>query len=116
MNIDRTPAHLADMLGFVRELRAIAAGSPLEAFMADRILNLATEKLFINLGEAAQRIPEAERAAIGGVPWRQIIGLRNILAHGYERIDQEALHRTAAADLPAVEAALAATLAGRDRA
>lgn len=87
----------------------------LDASMADRILNPASEKLFINLGEAAQRIPQTERAAIRGVPWRQIIGLRNILAHGYERIDQETLHRTAAADLPAVEAALTAALAERDR-
>jgi uncharacterized protein with HEPN domain len=116
MSLDRTPAHLADMLGFVRELRTIAASRSLEAFVADRILNLATEKLFINLGEAAQRVPEAERAAIAGVPWRQIIGLRNILAHGYERIDQETLYRTALVDLPAVETALAAALAERDQA
>ncbi len=91
MSLDRTPAQLADMLGFVRELRAIVTSRPLEAFVGDRILNLATEKLFINLGEAAQRVPEAERLTIGGVPWRQIIGLRNILAHGYERIDRDAV-------------------------
>jgi uncharacterized protein with HEPN domain len=115
MSTDRTPAHLADRLGFVRELRQIAAGCTLEVFVADRILNLAAEKLYINLGEAAQRIPEAERATIGAVPWRQIIGLRNILAHGYERIDQETLYRTAVADLPAVEAALTASLARRGR-
>ena len=72
MSLDRTPAHLADMLGFVRELRAIAAGRSLEACLADRI-------------------------------------------HGYERIDQETLYRTAAADLPAVESALAAALTERDR-
>jgi hypothetical protein len=35
MTLDRAPAHLADMLGFVRELRAIAAGRPLEAFVTD---------------------------------------------------------------------------------
>jgi uncharacterized protein with HEPN domain len=115
MSLDRTPAQLADMLGFVRELRAIVTSRPLEAFVGDRILNLATEKLFINLGEAAQRVPEAERLTIGGVPWRQIIGLRNILAHGYERIDQETLYRTARVDLPSVETALAVALAGRDQ-
>lgn len=114
MTVDRTSAHLADMLCFVRELRAIAASHTLAAFVADRILNLATEKLFINLGEAAQRLPEAERSAIAGVPWRQIVGLRNILAHGYERIDQESLYRTSAADLAAVEEALAKALADRE--
>lgn len=113
MSVDRVPAHLTDMLGFVRELRAIAAGYTVEVFVAHRILNLATEKLFINLGEAAQRLGDAERAAIAGVPWRQIIGLRNILAHGYERIEQETLYRTAASDLAAVEQALARALAAR---
>jgi hypothetical protein len=36
-------------------------------------------------------------------------------AHLCERIDQETLYRTAVADLPAVEAALTASLAGRER-
>ena len=115
MTLDRTPAHLADMLGFVHELRAIAAGHSLEAFGTDRIPNLATEKRSINLGEAAQRLSDAERGSIGGVPWRQIIGLRHILAHGYERIDQETLRRTASTGLAAVEQALAKALAAREQ-
>ena len=115
MTLHRAPAHLADMPGFVRELRAIASTHTQEAFDADRLLNLATEMLFINLGEAAQRLSDAERAAIGGVPWRQIIGLRNILAHGYERIDQETLYRTAATDLATVEQSLTTALAAREQ-
>ena len=111
MTIDRTPAHLSDMLTFVRELRAIVGGALLEAYRGQRVLNLAVEKLFINLGEAAQRVPEIERAGIGGVPWRQIIGLRNILAHGYEQVDQETLYRTVINELAAVEDALAVWLA-----
>jgi uncharacterized protein with HEPN domain len=115
MSIDRTPAHLADMLGFVRELRAIAGGHTLNAFMHDRIPNLAVEKLFINLGEAAQWIPEAERADMTGLRWRQVIGLRNILAHGCERIDQQTLYRTACTELAAVERELMPCLATRGR-
>ena len=74
------------------------------------MLNLAVEKLFINLGEAAQRLSEPERAQIAGVPWRQIIGLRNILAHGYEQVDHETLFRTVTADLGGVETTLRAAL------
>ncbi len=113
MSIDRTPAHLSDMLGFVQELRDISATHSLETFTSDRILCLATEKLFINLGEAAQRVPEAERAGMAAIPWRQMIGLRNILAHGYERIDQETLYHTASGELVAVERELIACLAAR---
>jgi uncharacterized protein with HEPN domain len=47
------------------------------------------------------------------VPWRQIIGLRNILAHGYEQIEHESLYRTAAQDLQPVEAALRHWLDGK---
>lgn len=112
MTIDRTPAHLSDMLTFVRELRAIGGDATLEAYRGQRVLNLAVEKLFINLGEAAQRVPEAERTNIGDVPWRQIIGLHNILAHGYEQVDHETLYRTVTNELAAVEDALAAGLAG----
>jgi uncharacterized protein with HEPN domain len=47
------------------------------------------------------------------VPWRQIIGLRNILAHGYEQVDQETLFRTVQDDLAGVEAQLRAGLHAR---
>jgi uncharacterized protein with HEPN domain len=110
---ERTPAHVADMLQFVSELRVLAASISRDAYLANRVFNLAFEKLFINLGEAANRIDPAERAAIADVPWRQIIGLRNILAHGYEQIEHESLYRTAAQDLQPVEAALRHWLDGK---
>lgn len=113
MTLDRTPAHLSDMLAFVRELRVIVGGTSLAEYLGQRVLNLAVEKLFINLGEAAQRVPEADRVGISDVPWRQIIGLRNILAHGYEQVDHETLYRTITSELAAVERALAACLASR---
>ncbi len=52
--MDRTPAHVADMLQVVQELRTLAEGKPLLELVSDRVLCLAVEKLFINLGEAAE--------------------------------------------------------------
>ena len=101
------------MLQFVVELRAFAAAISRDDYLASRVLNLAFEKLFINLGEAANRIDLAQREMISGVPWRQIVGLRNILAHGYEQIEHESLFRTAAHDLGTVESALRAWLDGQ---
>lgn len=107
---DRTPAHVADMLQFIVELQALAAGLSLRDYLRNRVLNLAVEKLFINIGEAANRIDAAQRPGIADVPWRQIIGVRNILAHGYEQIEHESLYRTTTQDLAPVEAALRAWL------
>lgn len=109
----RTPAHVADMPQFVVELRALSIGVSLHAYLGNRVLNLAFEKLFINLGEAASRIDPAQRETISGVPWRQIAGLRNILAHGYEQIEHESMFRTASHDLGTVESASRSWLQGQ---
>ncbi|MCX7203616.1 MAG: hypothetical protein NTV17_15535 [Burkholderiales bacterium] len=62
MTINRAPAHLQDMLGFVRELRGMVCGFTETRFGDDRIRCLATEKLFINLGEAATRLGDSSES------------------------------------------------------
>lgn len=111
--MDRTPAHVADMMEFARELLGLVRGKPLAEFLADRVLCLAVEKLFINLGEAAKRIDPAQTARIPSVPWARVIGLRNILAHGYEQIEHEVLYKAVVDDLPALAAALDQWLVGQ---
>lgn len=112
MTVDRTLAHLADMLRFVQELRPLAMVLTAEEFARQRILCLAVEKLFINLGEAASRIDAQRAQQMPDIPWRRVIGLRNILAHGYEQVTHEILFKTITDDLPALEAALQRALAG----
>jgi len=103
---DRTPAHLTDMLQFVQELRSLVAGLTVTEFSGNRILCLAVEKLFINLGEAAYRVGDERAKSMPEIPWRRMTGLRNILAHGYEQVAPEVLFKTVTADLPALETAL----------
>lgn len=78
----------------------------LDDYLRQRVLNLAVEKLFINLGEAASRMGPDAPALMPSLPWRQMIGLRNILAHGYEQVAHETLYRTVNEDLAAVEVEL----------
>lgn len=105
MTLDRTPAHLADMLRFTQELQSLVGTMPVSAFVANRVLCLAVEKLFINLGEAASRVG-ADSQAMPDIPWRRVIGLRNILAHGYEQVAHEILHETVVRELPTLETRL----------
>ena len=53
-------------------------------FSGNRILCLAVKRLFINLGEAAYRVGDERAGAMRDIPWLRIIGLRNLLAQGYE--------------------------------
>jgi uncharacterized protein with HEPN domain len=100
MTTDRTPAHLLDMVQFADELLSLTRNLDVEAFRKNRVLCLAVEKLFINLGEAASRVAAERAQSMTDIPWRRIIGLRNILAHGYEQVAHEILFKTIQEELP----------------
>ena len=93
------------MLRFTQELQSLVGAMPVSAFVANRVLCLAVEKLFINLGEAASRVGN-DSLEMPAIPWRRVIGLRNILAHGYEQVAHEILYQTVVHELPALEASL----------
>lgn len=41
------------------------------------------------IGEAVRQIPESVRSGMPEVPWTQIAGMRNVLAHAYFGIDPD---------------------------
>jgi len=50
---------------------------------------LAAERAIELIGEAASRLPEDLRERHNDIPWREIIGMRNRLIHGYDAVDYE---------------------------
>ena len=38
------------------------------------------------IGEAANRISQATQSSIVDIPWKEVIGMRNILIHDYDDI------------------------------
>ena len=52
------------------------------------------------LGEAARRLSPEIRAGRPEVPWREIIGMRSIITHGYDQIDDDELWQVIERDLP----------------
>ena len=52
------------------------------------------------MGEAARRLSEELRERQPGVPWRDIIGMCSIVAHGYDQIDDDELWQVIDHDLP----------------
>ena len=58
------------------------------------------------IGEAARGVPEDVRALVPEVPWSNIIGMRNILVHGYFDIDTDIVWNAATHDVPAIKPAV----------
>jgi uncharacterized protein with HEPN domain len=60
------------------------------------------------LGEAVKALGEETKARHPEIPWRQIGGLRDLLAHEYYRIDMGEIDRVIKRDLAPLETAVTA--------
>ena len=58
------------------------------------------------IGEAASQVSKALRDVRSGLPWADVIGMRNRLIHAYFDIDPEIVWGTITQDLPLLVAAL----------
>ena len=97
---DRDRSYVEDILQFGNEVQRIAnLGSEVylgEDFLARR----AMERCLQNIGEAAARLSKPFTDTYPQLPWRDIVGLRNVLAHQYGAIDYERLWDIATVDVP----------------
>lgn len=91
---------LRHMLDAARKAVGLAAGRSREQVEADEIGQLALARLLEIVGEAAGKVSPAFRAAHPEMPWAEMGGLRNRLAHAYFDVDLDVLLDVVAKDLP----------------
>lgn len=91
---------LKHMLDHAREAVALVDGKTPQDIEFDRVTQLALTRLLEIVGEAAGRISVEGRTALPGIPWAQIVGLRNRLIHGYDSVDIAILWEILTGDLP----------------
>ncbi|NVM57716.1 MAG: DUF86 domain-containing protein [Desulfobacterales bacterium] len=63
------------------------------------------------IGEAARHLPKSVQQRYAEVPWQNIVGMRDVLIHGYFGVDCEVIWKTVQEDLPPLRAAVARILA-----
>lgn len=68
----------------------------------DRKLNLALVRLVEIIGEAATRMSPEVRNRHPGIPWLDIIGMRNRIVHGYDQVDFDILWDVMELHLPSL--------------
>ena len=91
---------LTDMRNYAEEAVALLGEASLTDLAEKRVLELALQKLVEIVGEAANRVSEGTRRRHQVIPWPQIIGMRNRLAHGYDDVSLERLWDTVKYELP----------------
>lgn len=104
---------LEHMLRCVRDARAIVGQDTAAIIASDMVRSRALVNCFTEIGEAAARLSPEARERVGDVPWRQIVGMRNIIVHMYWGIDLNQLVATVHTDLPMLVPALEAAIRQR---
>ena len=101
---------LRDMAHACDQIAEYLGGLTLSALLGDRrTYDAVSWQLFV-IGEAARHIEDEFCGAHPEIPWRRIIGLRNVLAHGYWVIDNETLWEVLSERVPELRAQLAPLL------
>ncbi len=96
---DRTRQCLEDMLESARTaLRYVEEDR--EGWRQDGLRLDAVLRRVGVVGEAASRVPVVDRDQFPRVEWREIIGLRQHVVHGYDKVDLDILEGVVRRDLP----------------
>lgn len=96
----------------IREaIAAIEAYRPAdeEAFLASPVLQDAILMRLQVIGEhiaSMRRLDEDHFAKMADISWYQLIGLRNVISHGYETIDQAQIWQMITSELPTLSETL----------
>lgn len=91
-------AYLWDMLEAARHVEGFTRDLSYEAYISDPMRRMAVERALEILGQAASRVSASFREAHPEIPWRRIVGLRNVLAHEYGEIRHDRLYEIASRD------------------
>lgn len=97
---NRDAASLWDMVQAIRLVQEFTVGASYEAYLESALVRSAVERQLEILGEAARRVSQEFQQAHPDVDWRNIIGLRNIIAHRYDQVEQERVWTVVTSVLP----------------
>ncbi|MDB5096388.1 MAG: hypothetical protein JWM80_809 [Cyanobacteria bacterium RYN_339] len=98
----RDPLYLADITEAAGHVQDFLQDLDQHGFLASELVRSAVLQKLSVIGEAANRLTPELKAAHPEVPWRSIIGLRNIAVHAYFSIKWETIWETATQDVPAL--------------
>ena len=72
----------------------------LDKFKSDYVAKNAITMCILQIGELANNITDEMKLKYDKMPWRDIVGLRNRVAHTYSTVDKEILWHIATSNIP----------------
>ena len=101
--------YISDIKEAIEKIQKYIENSDYESFLADSKTRDSVLHNLLIAGEAANKIPDSVRAHYPDVDWHGMIGMRNIIVHGYFKVNPEIIWKTVIEKLPEVLALLQGT-------
>jgi uncharacterized protein with HEPN domain len=96
----RDAGYLWDMREALSDCLKFVQSSTYDDFCGNAMMHAAVERRLEILGEAGGHVSKEFQLAHSEIPWKEITGIRVILAHRYGEVNLEELWRTVTKDLP----------------
>lgn len=94
------------MLEAIGGIESFTKGMDFEDFLADLKTQLAVTRELQIIGEASNRISKDLKNRLAEVPWKKMLGMRNIIVHDYMAVDLEKVWSVVENDLRDLKQAL----------
>src|SRR5215469_5599320 len=105
--MDKDPhIYIDHMLEAIANIEADTTGHDFETFRRDRRVRQLVERNLEILSEASRRLPQSAKDSEGGIPWRAIAGIGNVIRHDYHDTYPTVLWETCLKDLQPLKSAL----------
>ncbi|MBR5735496.1 MAG: DUF86 domain-containing protein [Bacteroidales bacterium] len=108
---ERDNGRLQDIIQAIDNIMSFTDGLSLEELSTDKLRYYAVVKNVEIIGEAANMLTSEFREMHSDIPWKDIVGMRNVLVHGYAAILPEILWETALIDVPMLKERIEGLLA-----
>lgn len=98
--------YIDDMLEAIEKITEYVADGDEVRFSRDSQQQDAVIRRFTIIGEAATRLPQEIRLLAPTIPWKSVVGLRNIVIHEYANISLGKAWEVTQTDIPKLKEAL----------
>jgi uncharacterized protein with HEPN domain len=93
---------LRDILDAIDQIASYLTGVTYPVFCGTPLLQDGVMHRLEVIGEASRNLSDAFLDQHSNIPWQDIIGMRNRIAHAYFAVDLRAVWDTAVTDIPAL--------------
>ena len=95
--------YLEDIIDAMDKAVFFVEGMTYEQFKEDIKTHYAVVRSIEIIGEATKRLPMMIRERYPDIPWKDMAGMRDIIIHGYDNINQKIVWDVVKRDIPRIK-------------